>query len=183
MELGCQRVAACGQGIAATLCAWSAYNCSPKHPSISQLVTAGLQTVGLRIPDHEVARTLIRTAGVPVAAPSANRSGKPSGTTWQTVLEDLDGRIDAVLRGHSCAIGIESTVVDCVNNPPRLLRPGAISLEQLSEIVPSMEASSTTAQTLMKSVRRERATRITSLPHASPWFRTIEKHFRLSRRI
>ncbi len=112
----------------------------PKQTSISMQVTAGLKTVGLRIPDHELARSLIRAAGIPVAAPSANRSGKPSGTTWQTVLEDLDGRIDAVVRGQTCAIGIESTVVDCVSHPPRMLRPGAISLQQLRSVVPDVEA-------------------------------------------
>jgi len=110
----------------------------PKHSSICDSVTAGLDTVGLRIPNHSQARSLIAAAGVPIAAPSANRSGLPSGTTWQTVLEDLDGRIDAVLRGSTCAIGIESTVVDCVSKPPRLLRPGAISLAELQSIAPEL---------------------------------------------
>ncbi len=110
----------------------------PKKQSICDLVTAGLDTVGLRIPNHEQARALISAAGVPVAAPSANRSGMPSGTTWQTVLEDLDGRIDAVLRGSTCSIGIESTVVDCVSVPPRLLRPGAISLAELQAVAPEI---------------------------------------------
>ena len=72
----------------------------PKHSSICDSVTAGLDTVGLRIPNHPQARELLAAARVPIAAPSANRSGMPSGTTWQTVLEDLDGRIDAVLRAR-----------------------------------------------------------------------------------
>jgi L-threonylcarbamoyladenylate synthase len=110
----------------------------PKHPSICSAVTAGLDTVGIRIPNHSQARLLLAAAGVPIAAPSANRSGMPSGTTWQTVLEDLDGRIDAVLRGSTCAIGIESTVVDCVSDPPRLLRPGAISLAELQAVAPEL---------------------------------------------
>lgn len=110
----------------------------PKHASICDTVTAGLDTVGLRIPNHTQARTLIAAAKVPIAAPSANRSGMPSGTTWQTVLEDLDGRIDAVLRGATCAIGIESTVVDCVSEPPRLLRPGAISFDELRSVAPGL---------------------------------------------
>ena len=110
----------------------------PKHPSICSAVTAGLDTVGMRIPNHSQARLLLAAAGVPIAAPSANRSGRPSGTTWQTVLEDLDGRIDAVLRGATCAIGIESTVVDCVSDPPRLLRPGAISLADLQTVAPEL---------------------------------------------
>ena len=111
----------------------------PKHPLICDSVTAGLDTVGLRIPNHPQARSLLAAAGAPIAAPSANRSGMPSGTTWQTVLEDLDGRIDAVLRGSTCAIGIESTVVDCVSEPPRLLRPGAISLAELQTVAPDLD--------------------------------------------
>lgn len=110
----------------------------PKHPSIATAVTAGLDTVGLRIPNHAQARQLIAAAGVPIAAPSANRSGLPSGTTWQTVLEDLDGRIDAVLRGSTCEIGIESTVVDCVSDPPRLLRHGAVGFAELQAIAPDL---------------------------------------------
>ena len=112
----------------------------PKHPSICDAVTAGLDTVGLRIPNHPQARALLAAAGGPIAAPSANRSGLPSGTTWQTVLEDLDGRIDAVLRGSTCTIGIESTVVDCVGESPRLLRPGAISLAELQTVAPDLMA-------------------------------------------
>ena len=110
----------------------------PKHLSICDSVTAGLDTVGLRIPNHPQARSLLAAAGVPIAAPSANRSGLPSGTTWQTVLEDLDGRIDAVLRGSTCSIGIESTVVDCVGALPRLLRPGAIGLAELRTVAPEL---------------------------------------------
>jgi L-threonylcarbamoyladenylate synthase len=110
----------------------------PKNPSICSQVTAGLDTVGLRIPNHAQARLLLAAARTPIAAPSANLSGLPSGTTWQSVLEDLDGRIDAVLRGSTCAIGIESTVIDCVSDPPRLLRPGAISLSQLQTVAPEL---------------------------------------------
>lgn len=110
----------------------------PKQSTICDSVTAGLDTVGLRIPNHPQARSLLAKAGVPIAAPSANRSGMPSGTTWQTVLEDLDGRIDAVMRGSTCSIGIESTVVDCVSDPPQLLRPGAISLSELQTVAPEL---------------------------------------------
>ncbi len=112
----------------------------PKHDSIAWAVTAGLNTVGVRIPGHPQARELLALAGVPIAAPSANRSGRPSATTWQTVLEDLDGRIDAVLRGSTCEIGIESTVVDCVVDPPRVLRPGSINLAALQSVVPQVLA-------------------------------------------
>jgi L-threonylcarbamoyladenylate synthase len=112
----------------------------PKHRTIAPAVTAGLNTVGLRIPAHPLAKELIAASGLPIAAPSANRSGRPSGTSWQTVLEDLDGRIHAVLRGSTSEIGLESTVVDCVSEPPRLLRPGAISLQQLQFIAPEIVA-------------------------------------------
>ena len=110
----------------------------PKLPEISPLVTANLPTVGIRIPDHAIARDILRRAEVPVAAPSANRSGRPSGTTWQAVLEDLDGRIDGIYCEDSTRIGIESTVVDCSNETPLLLRPGAITLRQLRNVVPEI---------------------------------------------
>ena len=108
----------------------------PKLPTISDQVTAGLATVGVRIPNHPVAREILRVAAVPVAAPSANRSGRPSGTTWKAVAEDLDGRIDAIFTADSTSIGIESTVVDCCGPFPVVLRPGAITLEQLQQVAP-----------------------------------------------
>jgi L-threonylcarbamoyladenylate synthase len=108
----------------------------PKLPSISPLVTAGLDTVGIRIPDCLQAQELLQAVGKPIAAPSANRSGKPSCTTWQAVLEDLDGRIDAVLKGTVSAVGLESTVVNCCGPVPVLLRAGAISLADLQDVVP-----------------------------------------------
>lgn len=108
----------------------------PKQPSIAPPVTAGLETVGLRVPGHPVARAILRQAGTPIAAPSANESGRPSCTKWESVLEDLDGRIDAVFCEDSDGLGIESTVVDCSAPVPTLLRPGAITIEQLRRIVP-----------------------------------------------
>lgn len=108
----------------------------PKLPTISEQVTAGLATVGVRIPNHPIAREILRLAAVPVAAPSANRSGRPSGTTWRAVAEDLDGRIDAIFTADSATIGIESTVVDCTGIKPVVLRPGAITLEQLQQVAP-----------------------------------------------
>jgi L-threonylcarbamoyladenylate synthase len=108
----------------------------PKLPTISAQVTAGLATVGVRIPDHSIAREILRIAAVPVAAPSANRSGRPSGTTWQAVAEDLDGRIDAIFTADAATIGIESTVVDCSGLLPVVLRPGAITLEQIQRVAP-----------------------------------------------
>ena len=108
----------------------------PKRNTICTSVTAGLETVGVRVPNHDVAREILKRANVPVAAPSANRSGRPSGTRWRSVLEDLDGHIDAVYCEDSEQIGIESTVVDCCGPVPVLLRPGAVTLDQIRGVVP-----------------------------------------------
>lgn len=116
----------------------------PKHPSIVPAVTAGLNTVGVRIPDHVQAREMLRACQSPIAAPSANRSGKPSATSIASVLEDFDGSIDGVLMAPPSRIGLESTVVDCLSHPPRVLRPGAIGLQDLQTIVPEMVMAGTT---------------------------------------
>ena len=107
----------------------------PKSRAVPDAVTAGLDTVAVRMPDHPVARELIRLSGCTVAAPSANISGKPSPTTARHVLRDLYGKIDGVLDGGSCEVGVESTVVDVTSKVPVLLRPGGISREQLEEAV------------------------------------------------
>ncbi len=111
----------------------------PKADSISQLVTAGLDSVAMRIPSHPTANEILKEANVPVAAPSANLSGRPSSTTWKSVLEDLEGRIDAVFCEDCSCIGIESTVVDCRSETPIILRPGAITLEQIQQHIPSVK--------------------------------------------
>lgn len=98
-------------------------------------ITGGLSTVGIRMPHNEIARALIRLAGVPVAAPSANLSGRPSPTTAEAVMADLDGRIDAVIDGGSCLLGLESTIVDCTSAVPTVLRPGAVTLEMLAAVI------------------------------------------------
>ena len=108
----------------------------PKRPEVPDVVTAGLDTVGVRMPTHPVARKFLTVCGFPVAAPSANRSGRPSPTTWQAVLRDLDGRLTGLLQGPRAPVGLESTVVDCTGRVPVLLRPGAITLEQLRKVVP-----------------------------------------------
>lgn len=108
----------------------------PKLGRICEEVTCGLDTVGVRIPNHRLALSLLRAIGEPIAAPSANRSGRPSGTDWRSVLEDLDGRIDAILCGESSSIGLESTVVDVSSGEPRVLRRGAITLEALQGMDP-----------------------------------------------
>ena len=108
----------------------------PKRPEIVSAVTAGLDSVGVRIPAEPRTRQMLRAADRPIAAPSANRSGRPSCTTYRSVIEDFGGDIDAILIGQPAAIGLESTVVDCLGKAPRILRPGAITLEQLRLVDP-----------------------------------------------
>ena len=108
----------------------------PRHGDLPDEVTAGLDTVGVRMPNHPVARAFLSACGCPVAAPSANRSGRPSTTTWQAVLEDLDGRIPCILRSGRSPVGLESTVVDCTVDPPLVLRLGAVSMERLRSVEP-----------------------------------------------
>ena len=110
-----------------------------KEDVFSGRVTAGLDTVGIRMPDHPVALSIIEAAGLPIAAPSANRSGKPSPTTAQHVIDDLEGRIAGVVDGGETGVGVESTVVDCTGEIPVILRPGGITKEQLEEVVGKVE--------------------------------------------
>ena len=103
----------------------------PKSGIVPSEVTAGLDTVAIRMPSHAAARALIEVAGVPVAAPSANRSGRPSPTRAEHVLEDMFGRIPMVLDGGPCQVGLESTVVDMTGSVPRVLRPGGVTPEMI----------------------------------------------------
>lgn len=107
-----------------------------KSNKVPFVATANLQTIGVRMPRHDLAREFIRSCGVPLVAPSANLSGKPSPTTWQAVYQDLNGKIDAILQGLPTEIGIESTVVDCTTDVPQILRLGAVTLENLRRIAP-----------------------------------------------
>lgn len=109
----------------------------PKSKLVSNFVTAGLDTVAIRIPSHPWAKTILKHARIPVAAPSANRSGSPSATTWQAVQQDLDQRIDAIVCGPPTDIGLESTVVDATGVHPRILRPGKVTWEELAKVCPS----------------------------------------------
>ena len=116
--------------------------CSKTHFGLKVIpdeVTAGLDTVGMRCPAHSICRAVIRTAGVPVAAPSGNLSGKPSPTTAQHMMDDMGGRIDAILDGGDCQVGLESTIVDLTCSPPRLLRPGGVPLEELRVVLEEIE--------------------------------------------
>jgi L-threonylcarbamoyladenylate synthase len=109
-----------------------------KKPEVPDLVTAGLPNVAVRVPSHRVARALMEMAGVPIAAPSANRFSRPSPTTAAHVLEDLDGRVDLILDGGATDIGLESTIVDFAVDPPVLRRPGGITFEQVHSLVPEI---------------------------------------------
>ena len=118
----------------------------PLRGGLAPAVTAGLNTVAVRVPSHPTFRAVLREAALPLAAPSANRSGRPSGTTWQAVYEDLEGRIDAVVCDEPSRWGLESTVIDATGDRPIILRPGAVTLEDLRRVVPSAIGPSADAE-------------------------------------
>lgn len=124
-----------------------------KSALIPGIVSAGLPTVGIRFPSHPAAQALISAAGVPVAAPSANRSGLPSTTTARHVLRDMDGKIDAVLDGGPCGVGVESTIVLLTSDPPRLLRPGGVTLERLRAVLGRVDVDPAVLNPLPKGAR------------------------------
>ena len=118
---------------------------------VSLLASAGLDTLALRVPAHPLAQEILRVAGVPIAAPSANRSGHVSPTTADHVLSELDGRIAAVVDGGPCRIGIESTVLDLTGRMPVLLRPGGLALETLEAILGPIEVATALSATAPRS--------------------------------
>ncbi|MBM7645374.1 L-threonylcarbamoyladenylate synthase [Scopulibacillus daqui] len=107
----------------------------PKTGALSKRVTAGLSTVAVRMPEHPVAHAIIKAANLPIAAPSANSSGRPSPTLASHVLDDLNGKIAGVVDGGASGVGVESTVVDCTVEPVAILRPGGVTREQLEAVV------------------------------------------------
>lgn len=107
----------------------------PAKDIVPKRTTGGLSTVGVRCPDCDITREIIRLAGTPIAAPSANLSGKPSTTTAEHVRHDHDGRIPLIVDGGACRVGVESTIIDLTDEKPRLLRPGGITLEQMSAVL------------------------------------------------
>lgn len=110
----------------------------PKKPVIPPETNAGLQSVALRMPSHPVALALLKACGVPVAAPSANRSGRPSPTTATHVLDDLRGRVPVILDGGECEVGLESTVLDLAGDVPTIVRPGGVTREMLAVYLPEV---------------------------------------------
>lgn len=110
-----------------------------KGAVIPDEVSAGLDTVAIRLPSHPVARMLIRESGLPLAAPSANTSGKPSPTTAKHVIDDMDGKIEAVIDGGACGVGVESTVITVAAEIPRILRPGIVTREEIEAVIGAVE--------------------------------------------
>lgn len=107
----------------------------PRRDIVPLQTTGGLETVGVRCPNHLVTLAIIEAAGVPIAAPSGNTSGRPSPTTAAHMIEDMDGRIDGIVDGGPCTVGVESTIIDLTVTPPRLLRPGGLPLESLRQVL------------------------------------------------
>lgn len=109
-----------------------------KKDIIPDVTSAGLSTVGMRMPKNVIAREFIRSSGVPIAAPSANISGKPSPTDIEGCVEDLNGKVDYIIGGKNSNVGVESTIVDCTVSPICILRPGAVTVEMLRKIDPEV---------------------------------------------
>ncbi|NBB87798.1 MAG: threonylcarbamoyl-AMP synthase [Bacteroidetes bacterium] len=116
----------------------------PRRADVPLVVTAGLDTVGVRIPAHPVAHAFLTACETPVAAPSANPSGRPSPTSWEAVAVGLNGRIAAILKGGRADVGLESTVVDCTTRPPSILRAGAVTLTDLRSVAPVIKLAPAT---------------------------------------
>lgn len=106
-----------------------------KDTSVPEEVSCGLSTVGIRMPSNKIALALIRQSGVPIAAPSANLSGKPSPSCFEHCFRDLNGKVDVIIDGGNCTVGVESTVLDLTSDIPNILRPGAITLENVKDVL------------------------------------------------
>lgn len=135
VEQLCHDIPACAYALAKEFWPGPLTMVLPARDIVPKSTTAGLLTVAVRCPDNAVTRQIIRLAGVPIAAPSANLSGKPSTTTAEHVRHDHDGKIPLIVDGGACRVGVESTIVDLTETPPRLLRPGGITPEQLIAVL------------------------------------------------
>ena len=138
----------------------------PKSPGVPLVASAGLDSIGVRMPNHKLALEFLKECAVPLVAPSANLSGKPSPTTWQAVYADLNKRIDCILQGEQTNVGLESTVVDCTSETPLVLRAGAVTLKELQRIVPKTALAANNS----KHARRSPGTRY---KHYAPAARVI----------
>lgn len=121
-----------------------------KKAAVSATVTAGLDSVAVRIPSSKTARAFIKAAGRPIAAPSANLSGKPSPTNFRDVFDDMSGRIDAIIDGADCSVGVESTVLDITGERPVILRPGGVTLNDIRKVLPNAEVDKHVLQSVSK---------------------------------
>ena len=135
LERYCQNVPAAAYRLAEKFWPGPLTMVLPKSELVPMETSGGLSTVAVRLPAHPVANRLIRACGCPLAAPSGNLSGRPSPTTARHMLHDMDGRIDAILDGGPCGVGVESTVLALAEQKPRLLRPGGVTLEMLQRVV------------------------------------------------
>lgn len=120
-----------------------------KSNAVSKIVTAGLDTVAVRFPSHPIAQGLIQSAGVPIAAPSANISGRPSPTTGDHVIEDMMGRVAAIIVADDTEVGLESTVVDTTTDPPTVLRPGGVTVADLEKVIGKVAVSPNAIENVM----------------------------------
>jgi L-threonylcarbamoyladenylate synthase len=142
----------------------------PKGERVPSLATGGLKTLGVRMPRHPIAQQFLRACGMPIVAPSANLSGRPSPTTFQAVRDDLEGRIGCILKGDQTQVGLESTVVDCTGRVPIVLRAGAVTLEQLQAAIPETRMANQRFQTTPKSPGQK-------YRHYSPRARVVICHY------
>jgi L-threonylcarbamoyladenylate synthase len=123
----------------------------PRAVRVPLAATAGLDSIGIRMPRHQLASEFLRLCQTPIVAPSANLSGRPSPTSWQAVVEDLSGEIECILQGDDTEIGLESTVVDCTADVPVILRPGAVTIEELKAVAPTIVMAETDLSTPVRS--------------------------------
>ena len=127
----------------------------PKREKVPMMVTAGLENVALRVPENVIARKLIELSGLPVSAPSANLSGKPSPTKAWHVIADMNGRADVIIDGGDCAVGLESTVITLCTETPKLLRPGGFTYERLCDLLGKVEISDAVLEQLKEGQKPE----------------------------
>ena len=122
----------------------------PKKPGVPYCVTAGMESVAVRFPSHPIAREIIKKSGVPLVAPSANISGKPSPTAFEHVVHDLDGKVDAIVDGGNCSVGVESTVISFLSSIPKILRPGFITADDIKSVIGNVEVDKAVYENLKK---------------------------------
>lgn len=138
----------------------------PKSDLVPEAVSGGLNTVAVRMPENEIARAIIEESGVPLAAPSANLSGKPSPTSAAHVIDDMNGRIEAIVDSGDCNVGVESTVLSLAVSPARLLRPGKVTAEEIAEILGEVEIDDAVFEKLLEG--KEAASPGMKYKHYSP---------------